>query len=73
MNWNSGDQIVIAPTGKDSNETEVATVNYTSSDGLIVYLAGALNYSHHGETEDFGDGNTIEIRYGVYSGNCLSY
>eukprot|EP00117_Sycon_ciliatum_P037364 scpid335/ scgid27970/ Fibrocystin-L; Polycystic kidney and hepatic disease 1-like protein 1 len=62
VDWKHGDSIVLAPTGKDRNETEELFVNGTSADGHTVYLGSQLAYTHHGETEHFGGGHSIEIR-----------
>ena len=62
MDWTLGESIVLAPTGRDNNETETLSVNSTADGGRQVILNTPLRYTHHGVTENFGGGHTMDIR-----------
>ena len=53
---------MIAPTGKDSNETEVRTVTEITDNGYIIMLDEQLNYTHLGIRDTYSDGQFIELR-----------
>ena len=63
VDWAIGDQIVVAPTGKDGNETEEHVIADVSADKLTLTLTQPLKYTHHGVTEMFEDGQFIEMRW----------
>ena len=69
----SGDQIVIAATGKDGNETEEHEVVSVSADGLTVTLSNMLRHTHLGVTETYEGGHFIEMRaeVGLLSHNVV--
>ena len=62
VDWRIGDDIVIAPTGKDSNETEVRTVAEITDNGYVIKLNKLLDYSHLGIRDTYSDGQFIELR-----------
>lgn len=62
MDWTSGDHIVVAPTGKDGNETEEHEIATVSDDKRTITLVSPLKYTHHGVTETFENGQFIEMR-----------
>ncbi|XP_050416785.2 fibrocystin-L [Patella vulgata] len=63
VEWNVGDQIVIATTSHrhSQRENEVRTIASISSDKLSLTLTKALTYTHIGISETF-DGQTVEFR-----------
>ena len=73
VDWVAGDQIVIAATGKDGNETEENEVVSVSANGLTLTLMHKLNYNHLGVTEIFEGGHFIEMRaeVGLLSHNVI--
>lgn len=59
--WNVGDQIVIAPSTKSANESEVRSITGRSADGKTLTLNAALTYRHYGVRQNFtrpSDGRT---------------
>lgn len=59
VDWEVGDEIVIAPSGFDANEAEKLTV--VAVNGNKVTLDKALKYDHFGETE-MVDGKLLDMR-----------
>ena len=62
LDWASGDSIVIAPTGKDSNETEVRVIVDITDNGYTINLDKELDFAHLGITDTYSNGQFIEIR-----------
>lgn len=59
-----GDNLVIAPTRKEGNETEENTIQDITADGTVITLSTPLQYTHHGITEHYDDnGHFVDIRY----------
>ena len=63
VEWNIGDEIVIATTGHhhSQNENEKMTIADISNDKRTLNLTSPLNYTHHGESETF-DGTVVDFR-----------
>ncbi|WP_204366259.1 G8 domain-containing protein [Haloarcula amylolytica] len=59
VNWEEGDEIVIAPSGTDPKEAERRTVKSVVGDS--VELNAALDYDHFGEVQNAG-GQEIDMR-----------
>ncbi|WP_396612531.1 G8 domain-containing protein [Haloferax sp. S1W] len=59
VNWEAGDEIVLAPSGTDPTEAERRTIE--SVDGDTVELNSGLDHDHFGETQKV-DGRTVDIR-----------
>ncbi|AHZ24270.1 hypothetical protein BM92_18895 (plasmid) [Haloferax mediterranei ATCC 33500] len=59
VNWEPGDEIVIAPSGTDPTEAERRTVE--SVDGDTVELNSGLDHDHFGETQE-AKGRTVDMR-----------
>ena len=59
VNWEVGDEIVIAPSGFDANEAEKRTI--IAVDGNKVTLDKALEYEHFGEIETT-NGKSLDMR-----------
>ncbi|KAI6655737.1 Fibrocystin-L-like [Oopsacas minuta] len=62
VDWKIGDTIVIAPTGKDSNETEERLIANVTGNGYTLILDQPLEFSHLGIRETYSDGSFIDIR-----------
>lgn len=59
MNWRVGDQIVIAPSGTDANQTEVRTISMIS--GHQIRVTPPLTFKHYGRI-DTVSGYAIDMR-----------
>ena len=73
VDWGVGDQIVIAATGKNGNETEENEIETVSDDGLTIFLKKPLQFEHLGVTEIFDGGHSIDMRgeVGLLSHNVI--
>ena len=73
VDWETGDKIVVAATGKDGNETEENEIASVSEDGRVLSLVHKLAYKHLGVTETFEGGHFIEMRaeVGLLSHNVI--
>ena len=73
QDWHEGDQIVIAPTGKDSNETETLEIYDVTENGTTIILTESLKYSHLGITDTYEGGRFIDLRaeVGLLSHNVI--
>ena len=73
VDWAPGDSIVIAPTGKDSNETEVRLIVNVSNNGYTINFETKLDFSHLGITDTYNNGEFIELRaeVGLLSHNIV--
>ncbi|KAL3886657.1 hypothetical protein ACJMK2_026637 [Sinanodonta woodiana] len=63
VEWNVGDEIVIASTGgfRSQNETEKHIISAISADKRTITLVSPLKFEHLGVTETFG-GTQVEFR-----------
>ena len=63
VDWNVGDEIVIAATGHHhtQSENEKKTISAKSSDNMTLTLTSALEATHVGVSESF-DGKQLEFR-----------
>ena len=73
VDWAPGDCIVIAPTGKDSNETETRVVVDISDNGYTINLDEELDFLHLGITDTYNNDEFIELRaeVGLLSHNIV--
>ncbi|CAK8682976.1 unnamed protein product [Clavelina lepadiformis] len=75
INWQAGDEIVIASTGTSHSqkENEKRKISAISSDLLTIILDSALEYKHLGVTEVLADGTEVELRaeVGLLSRNVV--
>ncbi|WP_244509634.1 G8 domain-containing protein [Haloferax larsenii] len=59
VNWDAGDEIVLAPSGTDPTEAERRTI--ASVDGDTVELDSGLDHDHFGELQEV-EGRTVDMR-----------
>jgi hypothetical protein len=59
VSWVPGDKIVVAPSGFDAREADVATI--TSVAGNTIHFSPALQFPHYGEIE-LVDGKPLDMR-----------
>lgn len=60
INWNAGDQIVIASTSYFFNETEVKTISSIS--GRVITVDTPFKYKHYAATQSYGSTDTFDMR-----------
>ncbi|MFT4807327.1 MAG: hypothetical protein ACI9LX_000644 [Paraglaciecola sp.] len=58
VNWQVGDEIVVASTGFDPHEAETFTIMAIASNRRLITLNTALRYKHWGKTEAFSNNST---------------
>ncbi|CAK8682970.1 unnamed protein product [Clavelina lepadiformis] len=73
INWQVGDEIVIASTGQRHSQRENEKRKITNILGLTITLDSALEYKHLGVTEVLDDGTKVELRaeVGLLSRNVV--
>lgn len=59
VNWNVGDEIVIASTDFDPHQAEKRTI--TAINGMVITLDAALNYMHWGTEQIYNNGSIDKI------------
>lgn len=55
IDWQIGDEIVIASTSYEASEAETGTITGISSNGKVITLADNLEYKHYGSHHEFAE------------------
>jgi G8 domain len=61
VRWQSGDAVVLAPTGYDNGQHERVVVQSVSADGKLVSFSSAAKYQHWGQLQTYAD-QTVDER-----------
>ena len=72
VNWEVGDEIVIAPSGMEAQEAEQRTITNVAAGGTVITLDEPLTYNHFGKILSYG-GKDIDMRaeVGLLSRNIV--